>query len=342
MEPPVTALEEGSYLSSILVRCLHHQSIAISGATEPSITAMRVVIAGSGGLARYICEEFPKAGHELIILTRRHKPELEHPGVTQFITDYTLQSLSTPLANGEVLISTISDYTPSYVDIHHSLIQACQQSPKCKRFIPSEFAGDIDTYPDQPGFYYRTREPIRKDLRGQTDLEWTLVSVGWLIDYVVPSKNRYLKDIGKFCPINLADGSIVIPGTGNEPVDVTWVRDVAKALAELVKAPAWEPYTYISGEKTCWKDVARVIGQKYHPDLTTEYQSLYNIIETIRTSKDDDILLVTDHQIFSASQASSLPQDKVQAQRQKYFPGIHFRTLQDGLAEFDRDAGVIL
>ena len=139
-------------------------------------------------LARYICEEFTSAGHELVILTRSHKPQLERPGVTQFITDYTLQSLATPLRDGEVLISTIGDVTPSYIDIHRTLIQACQQSLTCKRFIPSEFAGDIETYPDQPAFYSRTREPIRKLLREQTDLEWTLVSVGWLADYVVPAK----------------------------------------------------------------------------------------------------------------------------------------------------------
>lgn len=304
---------------------------------------MRVVIAGPGDLARYICEEFIKAGHELIILTRSYKSQFEHPGVTQFVTDYTLQSLSTPLANAEVLISTIADYTPSYIDVHCTLIQACQQSPKCKRFIPSEFGGDIETYPDQPGCYYRTREPIRKVLREQTDLEWTLVSVGWAADYVVPAKNRYVKDIGAACPINLAGGSIVIPGTGNEPVNFTWMRDVAKALAELVKDSAgWEPYTYISGEHTCWNDVARVIRQKYRPDLTIKYQSVDNIIEALRTPKDDDALHLAESQMFSVSQACSLPQDKVQAQRQKYFPAIRFRTLEDGLAELDGDAGMIL
>ncbi|KAH8654291.1 hypothetical protein BGZ61DRAFT_313600, partial [Ilyonectria robusta] len=104
----------------------------------------RVVVAGSGDLARYVCEEFTKVGHELV-LTRKQKPQFERLGVSQFITDYTLESLSKPLANGEVLISTISDCTSSYIDVHHTLIQACQQSPECKRFIPSEFAGDIES-----------------------------------------------------------------------------------------------------------------------------------------------------------------------------------------------------
>lgn len=303
---------------------------------------MRVVIAGSGDLARYICEEFTKVGHELVVLTRTHKSQFELAGVAQFITDYTLESLSTALANGEVLISTISDWTSSYTDVHFTLIQACQQSPRCKRFIPSEFVGDIETYPDQPGFYYRCRDPIRKALREQKDIEWTLVAIGWLADYAVPAKNRYIKDIGDAVPINLADSRIVIPGTGNEPVDITWARDVAKALAKLVDAPTWEPYTYLSGERTCWNDVARVVKQKYGPDFTTQYRSLYDLVETVRTSKDEDLLLVVDQQIFSVCHASSLPEDKVRAHRQKYFPGLRFRTLQDGLAELGRDAEMIM
>ena len=144
------------------------------------------------------------------------------------------------------------------------------------------------------------------------------------------------------CPINLADGSMVIPGTGNEPVDFAWAREVAKALEKLVIAPAWEPYTFTSGEQSSWNDVARIIRDKYRPDLKVQYLSLGNIVETIRTSKDDDTVGLAEHQLLSASHACSLPQDKVRAQRQKYFPGICFRTLQDGLAEFDRDAGTIV
>lgn len=110
----------------------------------------------------------------------------------------------------EVLISTIGDVSQSYVDLHRALIQACQESPTCKWFIPSEFAGDIEKYPNQPAFYARSREPIHKLLREKTDLEWTLVCLGWLADYIVPTKNRYIKDIGGSCPINLAD-NISVP-----------------------------------------------------------------------------------------------------------------------------------
>ncbi|GJN66503.1 hypothetical protein PLICBS_000521 [Purpureocillium lilacinum] len=303
---------------------------------------MHVILAGSGDLARYICEEFTKAGHTLTVLTRSHKPQFEQPGVSQCITDYSLSSLEQPLADGEVLISVISDFTDAFINVHRALIQACQQSLKCKRFIASEFAGDIETYPDQPGFYYRTRGPVRKMLQDQTDIEWTCVSNGWLADYLLPAKNRYIKDIGDEHPVNLVESALVIPGTGNEPVDFTWARDVAKALAQLVNATLWEPYTYMSGERACWNSIATLLKDKYDRDFKTSYVSLDDITKSIRTAKDENALFLADHHLFSASHASSLPKDTVQAHREKYFPGIHFRTLEEGFSELDCTPEIIL
>ncbi|PHH65595.1 hypothetical protein CDD81_2030 [Ophiocordyceps australis] len=303
---------------------------------------MRVAIAGAGDLARYLCEEFIKAGHEIVILSRKHRSHLERLGVTQIITDYTLESLRIPLADCEVLISTIGDLTSSNVHVHCSLLQACQQSPKCKRFIPSEFGGDIESFPDQPSFVYPARKDIRKALQEQTDVEWTLIANGWLADYTVPPQNRYIRDIDELCPINITGGSIVIPGSGREPVDLVWARDVAKALAELVTKPAWEPFTFISGERTCWNDVANIVQQRYGQKMTISHQSLSKIVECARAAKDQDTLLLAEFQLYSLSHASSLPQEKVQAQRDKYFPGIHFRNLQEGLAELDSDSNLIV
>jgi swainsonine biosynthesis oxidoreductase SwnR len=302
---------------------------------------MRVAIAGSGDVARYFCDEFPKHGHELVILTRSHKPHLKGTGIEQRVTDYSVESLTPRISDCKALISTILDYTQAYVDIHLALIEACKRSPNCKRFVPSEFGGNLEDYPDLPSFYYRTREPIRKVLRDQNELEWTLVSVGWFIDYVVPAKNRYLKDIGEAVPIDLTGGKIVIPGTGKEPIDITWARDAAKGMVALLSAPTWEAYTYMSGQKTCWNNVAETVKRR-HPDVSVQHKSLGTLIETLRTSRDEDAVLTAEYQIFSASGASSFVPAKVEAQRKKYFQGIHFRALQEGLDEVDRDSSIIV
>lgn len=298
---------------------------------------MHVAIAGYGDLTRYICEEFVKAGHVVVILTRSHKPQLESMGVTQAVTDYTLSSLANSLAECDVLISTISDMSSAYTDVHKTLILACQESPRCKRFIPAEFAANIETYPDEPGFYYAPHEPIREILRSQKDVEWTLVCIGWLTDYFVPTKNRYIKDIGEYHPVNWADNKIVIPGTGNEPVDFTWARDVVRGLASLITAPSgsWPPYTFMSGQRSSWNETTKLVQQRYRPDMSIEHRSLHTVAEMIKTAKDEDTLVLADFYLLSISQACAIPSDKVNAHRQQYFPEVRFRSVQDGLSQFD-------
>ena len=314
---------------------------------------MRVAVAGYGDLTRYICEEFIQAGHVLVILTRTHKPQLENQkNITQVITDYTLSSLRAPLADCDVLISTIADMTSTYIDIHRTLVLACQESPKCKRFIPSEFVADIETYPDQPSHYYASREPIRELLRSQTDLEWTLVCNGWFTDYFVPGKNRHLKDIGDHHPIiwssndndsNKNNNKIIIPGTGNEPMDFTWARDVARALASLINAPpgSWDPYIFMSGERSCWNDTVKTTQRKlfrpHHRFFRIQRLSLRSVIEIIKSAKDEETLIRADHYLLPFSQACAMPPDKVRAHREKYFPHVRFRTLQEGFEQLERD-----
>lgn len=292
---------------------------------------MRVAVAGSGDVARYFSEEFIKAGLDVVILTRSIKPQFENrPGITQIVTDYSVPSLVPGLEGCVALVSTILDYTSTFTDVHMRLIEACKQSSVCKRFIPSEYGGNLEDYPDQPGFYYRNHEPVRKVLREQNELEWTLVSTGWLIDYVVPQRYRYLKDVGEAFPVNLAENNIVIPGTGNEPLDVLAARDMAKAVALLLKAPKWEEFTYISGEKTCWNDVAALMAKKY-PGMPVSYRSLGELIEDVRTNTDDMSRIVAEYRIFSASHAGSLDPTKVAAHRKAFFGGISFRSVRDFL-----------
>lgn len=303
---------------------------------------MRVAIAGSGDVTRYLSEEFVAEGIEVVILSRSKKPQYENrPGVHQFVSDYTLPSLLKGIEGCTTVISTILDYTQAFVDVNLLLIEAATQTPSVKRFIPAEYGGNLEDFPDQPGFYWRKHEPIRKVLREQSELEWTLVSTGWLNDYIVPTKNRYMKDIDDAFPINIKTKKIEIPGSGKEFVDFTTARDMARAMAKLVQAPKWEPYTYMSGEKTTWNDFAAVMKEKY-PDMTVTYRSLYQLIEDLRNAKDDEEYLITEYKVFSPSGAGSLPADKVAEHRERYFKGIHFRTAREFLEESEKRPDAIL
>lgn len=257
---------------------------------------MRVAVAGPGDVGRYFVEELVRAGHEVVILTRSPKPHLNCPEISQFVTDYSLESVSQAIDEYDVLISTIMDYSMRFAHIHLTLIQACKQSTKCKRFIPSEYSGDVAKYPQQPSFYYANHEPVRKALRDQKEIEWTLVCVGWLMDYLIPQKNRYIKDIGEAFPVDITSQSAIIPGSGEEPVDLTAARDLAKAITALVSTPEWEPYTYVSGERTAWLDVVKVMHRR-QPGLSVTFKSLDQLNHIIRTG-DDEARLLAEYQLF--------------------------------------------
>ncbi|KAF4133618.1 putative oxidoreductase swnR [Phytophthora infestans] len=60
--------------------------------------------------------------------------------------------------------------------------------------------------------------------------------MGWVMDYVVPSTNRYHPDIAGVFPSDIKAGTVTIPGSGNDPFALTSVDDVAKAVVELLKS----------------------------------------------------------------------------------------------------------
>jgi swainsonine biosynthesis oxidoreductase SwnR len=291
---------------------------------------MRVAIAGAGDLARYLCDELPGRSLELIVLSRRLKTDFDGPKVKLCVTDYSVPSLVDLLSECDVLVSTILDYTPAFIDVHLNLIDACRLSQRCKRFIPSEFSGNVERCPDQPAFYHRTREPVRRFLRQQTDVDWTLVCVGWLADYIVPRQNRYLSDMGEAFPVNHHARKIIIPGTGDNTLDMIWARDMAKGIAALVAAPQWPRYVFMSGQQITWNKVAAVVKQTY-PDFIVMHKPLPGIQDDLRRARGQDSQLLTEFQLFSASDASALPLAHVQRQRDQLFNNVTFRTLEQGL-----------
>lgn len=129
--------------------------------------------------------------------------------------------------------------SPMFVKVHNDLLDACIRSKTCKRFVPSEWAGNARDFPRTPRFYAQTRLPIRERLSAQTDIEWTVLCLGMFMDYVVPLDKSYLKDYGEMVPWNRQTWEAVLAGTGNEQVGFTSARDVMKAAIRIAKLPKW-------------------------------------------------------------------------------------------------------
>lgn len=145
------------------------------------------------------------------------------------------------------LISFLNPPTALYVPLHTALLQACLASSTCKRFIPSEWCGNVDDFPLLPSFYGDSREPFRKLLAKETapvvggegnkkKVDWTLVNNGWLMDYFLPKGKTWMPAIPDEFPVDPNGWRVCVRGTGDEPQGFTSARDIGKAVVELL---AW-------------------------------------------------------------------------------------------------------
>lgn len=142
-------------------------------------------------------------------------------------------------ANAVALISCLDCPNDSYIPIHSGFLNACKRSKSCKRFIPSEYAGNIDDFPLLPKFYEVSREPFRKVLQESSGVEWTLVEVGWLMDYFLPQEKTYVRHYEDMFPVDPDNWRACIRNTGDELQTWTCAREIGKAITELLKAPEW-------------------------------------------------------------------------------------------------------
>jgi nucleoside-diphosphate-sugar epimerase len=303
---------------------------------------MRVAIAGGGSLAKYFAEELPKAGHEVVILTRAAKPFFEGKSgvVAQRTTDYSsVDDIEQQIHDCEALLSTIVDYSPAFTTTHLNMIEACKKSPKCKRFIPSEYGGDVESYPDQPAYYGDTNGPVREALRNQTELEWTIVCIGIFAEMYVPKANHhfsYIPDVA-----DAKTNSITISGTGEELISMTSARDVAKAVGQLLLAPkgTWRPYVYMEGHKTTQLHVMGLLKQYIkHHEIKVVKRSLTQMIHIAFGSKEPgEAAIYAQHGICMVSGATTFDAAKVARDRAEHFPDLHFRTIDEMFATLARD-----
>lgn len=217
-----------------------------------STTPQTIALAGVGDLGKYICTALLASPHfNPIVLSRSSSSSTSQtpPKTTWFSTrnipihktDYTIPSLLQILNTTKTttLISLINDPTPNYVTTHTSLLRACQHSTHCKRLIPSEYIGDTELHPLKPTFYAHSRAPFRDILRQQTEIEWTLFNVGWLMDYFLPAAKTHMKPATGVFPIDLEGWKALVRGSGAEMQSWCCGRDVGRSVVALCGAEKW-------------------------------------------------------------------------------------------------------
>lgn len=163
------------------------------------------------------------------------------------------------------------------------MLRACSLSSDCTRFVPSEYGGDLINHPDKPRFYIPTHGALRRALRKhkqlhreskgvEKEVEWTLMCIGWFMDYFVETEKRYYKDMPDgFWPLDTKNWKAVIPGTGEERIGWTAGRDVAKALIRLIEVPRgeWPEETYVMGTEGTWNEALGWV-EKFHGEFNIQ------------------------------------------------------------------------
>lgn len=160
-------------------------------------------------------------------------------------SDYSTDSILRILdeTNASTFISFNNSDGQTFVTLHCAFLEACRKSKNCKRFIPSEFAGNIDDFPLYPSFFRTSRVPFREILEQEKDVEWTIFNNGWLMDYFLTEDKTYMPSIPNEFPIDPNNWKACIRGTGNQVQSFTSARDIAKALIMLLSAPEWVSYS---------------------------------------------------------------------------------------------------
>lgn len=292
---------------------------------------MKIAVAGTGAVARYLIEELNTHGHEVLVLTRTTKNFLQEQGVKQKETDYSVDSLREVLNNCDGLVSTINNiiYPNSAVDIHLNMLEACRRSEKCKRFLPSEWTGNVEEHPDQPMWEDHHNNALYDKLRSQSEVKWSIICVSWFADYVLPRRQRYHEDIDQLWPMDYSAKTFTIYGSGTQLVNFVSTRDTAKAVAILFDHPGeWEPYTYVSGDLLTWNDLFALI-KKSNPEYTSKPKSLAETVRQIVAKESEMSVLAAYFELLSYANASKFPDGAVERQQGKYFSGMHFRSVEE-------------
>ncbi|OTA91117.1 hypothetical protein M434DRAFT_397485 [Hypoxylon sp. CO27-5] len=294
---------------------------------------MLVAIAGLGAVARYLIEELPKEGHEVVGLTRSKKSWLDEI-VPQRVTDYSAAGLDKQLEDCDAVVSTITGHSPTFLDDHLALLGACQRSSKCKRFLPSSWSGNYEEVTDQPLFVGPQLEILLEKLRGQSDVNWSYFCQGWMVDYILPRQQRYLEDLGERWVQDYSTKTFTLYGNQRQEVDFTSSRDAARAVAVLLNHDAkdWEEFTCVSGQRMSWYQLWEFV-KKHDLEYKLKKKSLAQSIKQLIANENEASVAAAMYEIMGNSEALAFPPGKVNRHREKFFKGLKFRTLDELVAE---------
>ncbi|KAL6362330.1 hypothetical protein LRP88_03608 [Fusarium phalaenopsidis] len=223
------------------------------------------VAGGTGHVGRTIVETLTQSpSFRIIVLGRKATPS--NPGEPVHVAvDYAnVAAVATTLEqhNVHTVISAIQVANEEASAAEANLIKAAGQSSSVKRFILTTVRSPTSV------FQKASLDALRK-----TGLEWTRFAVGYFLDcYSLTSLKTHLPPLS--FAIDVANKKAAIPGTGNEPIALTYTYDVAKFVAAFLEEPKWEELTFCYGEKTTWNEFVMVAEEVIGSSFDVTYDPL--------------------------------------------------------------------
>nr|XP_023904234.1 isoflavone reductase homolog PCBER-like [Quercus suber] len=201
-----------------------------------------LIIGGTGYIGKYIVEESAKAGHPTFALVRENtasnpeKPKLIESfksfGVTLLHGDiYHHESLVKAIKQVDVVICALG--SPEQIADQVKIIAAIKEAGNIKRFLPSEFGGDVDRiHAVEPiEHHFRAKASIRRSIEAEGVPHTYLVSNGFA-GYFLPNFGIGLA--GATAPPR---DKVEIIGDGNPKVIFSKEEDIATYTIKAVDDP---------------------------------------------------------------------------------------------------------
>ncbi|KAL7904268.1 NAD(P)-binding protein [Trichoderma velutinum] len=217
------------------------------------------VAGGTTGIGSNVVRGIRDSGkHDLVVLSRSKRPELEEQGVTVRVVDYeSPDQLKEALQGVHTVISCIWSFGPDFALSQLALLEAAK-AVGAKRFVPSDWA--TDKYESVAGYAGKITvwDAVQK-----SGLEYTRFIPGlWMNEWAVGatrSPNEALAGYrGPPFLLDLKKRTLLIPGDGNQKAVFTDMRDIGKIVAASLDLPSWQPDTRIVGERLTYNEVAKI------------------------------------------------------------------------------------
>lgn len=247
---------------------------------------VKVAVAGGAGhTGRHIVDAIVATKkHDVIVLSRSSKPDLEARAVTVIPVDYSSPaSLEAALQGVLTVISVVADIDlDAWIGSQLALLAAAKKAGAV-RFTPCEYA--VKAIPNDPIESYGRKLEVENAVR-ESGLEYTLYETGIFMNYLAVGTPglggghpfRFIMDV--------ENCSVTIPGDGSAPLVMTRMEDVGAFVAASLDLDKWPRVSRMAGDRKTYHEILAIAEPLRGKKFDVTYISMETLDEHVaqRTS----------------------------------------------------------